>query len=90
MMEVFSENMLRAKTHTAMMLCSTFPLRVPAQGDFFIKQGYHPTSLAYRKIFVNRLNPYADHVGPCCYWRQRYRPCGLDRLIYHIEINVAH
>ena len=40
-----------------------FPLSVPAPGIFFIKQGYHPTSLAYRKIFVNRLNPYADHVG---------------------------
>ncbi len=39
-----------------------FPLSVPAPGIFFIKQGYHPTSLAYRKIFVNRLNPYADHV----------------------------
>nr|DAZ20619.1 MAG TPA: hypothetical protein [Caudoviricetes sp.] len=25
---------MSAKTHTAMMLCSIFPLSVPAQGDF--------------------------------------------------------
>lgn len=57
-MEIFSENMLRARTHTAIMLCCIFPLSVPGQGVFF--------AVLSRKIFINRLHPPPLTSATCC------------------------